>query len=156
MNFQSHLGMTWRWDLCSKSYHPILHSYETPPLYGPDYIEIPCFEHFILRGWDYLVRQLSYQKSDTNPSTCQFVMTEMIILIDFPMISWRGLFPLRAAMAQVTLPTNWQWPIYGLEGVERLERITESFMLSCRGLQVGNCHGGTGLVNVPFVGFKFS
>ena len=38
----------------------------------------------------------------------------------------------------MTSPTNWQWPIYGLEGVERLERITESFMLSCRGLQVGS------------------
>eukprot|EP00435_Cladocopium_sp_Y103_P030958 s1552_g7.t1 len=36
----------------------------------------------------------------------------------------------------VTSPANWQWPIYGLEGVERLERITESFMQSCRGLQV--------------------
>lgn len=41
----------------------------------------------------------------------------------------------------MTSPTNWQWPIYGLEGVERLERITESFMLSCRGLQVGSMEG---------------
>ena len=38
---------------------------------------------------------------------------------------------------QVTSPTNWQWPIYGFDGVDRLERITESFMQSCRGLQVG-------------------
>eukprot|EP00913_Durusdinium_trenchii_P032328 g30269.t1 len=36
----------------------------------------------------------------------------------------------------VTSPANWQWPIYGLDGVDRLERITESFM---HGL--GQCHG---------------
>eukprot|EP00434_Breviolum_minutum_P003253 symbB.v1.2.002864.t1/scaffold130.1/size334612/15 len=36
----------------------------------------------------------------------------------------------------VTSPINWQWPIYGLEGVERLQQITENFMQSCHGLQV--------------------
>ena len=47
---------------------------------------------------------------------------------------WQQL--LRLERWQVTSPTNWQWPIYGLEGVERLERITESFMQSCHGRQV--------------------
>lgn len=44
---------------------------------------------------------------------------------------WNAITP-----PKVTSPINWQWPIYGLEGVERLQQITENFMQSCDGLQV--------------------
>ena len=36
----------------------------------------------------------------------------------------------------VTSPANWLWPIHGLDGASRLERITDGFLKSCHGLRV--------------------
>ncbi|CAE7448628.1 unnamed protein product [Symbiodinium necroappetens] len=39
-------------------------------------------------------------------------------------------------LSLVTSPANWLWPIHGLDGASRLEKITEGFLQSCRSLRV--------------------
>ena len=39
-------------------------------------------------------------------------------------------------LSLVTSPANWLWPIHGLDGASRLEKITDGFLQSCRGLRV--------------------